>query len=438
MLQKDLNWWIEKIRKSEINVDTKNIKNTFIKKLFIHQEKLNKIINETGFIYPDSFGISGDNLFPITIDIINRERMPGDWKWVGHGKAICVVYYGICPELENFVSIILWSHESSRPEYMSTAKKAYRNIEMLIKNDPYHQKVLSFSGNYRLNLPNEIRPFRSKINSIPKPKAVYDWLYVPYLKEVGETFLSHKSPLNFTRVFLREPNNTLTPKYINFKTTMGKFLEKRKSIAKFRLIFVSEKNFYRSHEIKLHHSIIYKINKLEKGDLVALLVGEIINSKPEMFLIDIEKVKSLDVFSHIILFKLYNIFLEKERLLLMSWNEFIKLYRNCIKITRKFCGELDPSIGFNIDLFFKFHLEPFVQKIDKNIYYIPAILNKLKIEDIKLFDEKLRDKQKTLFDKPIVFDKKGNIRRDVYELQKRYNLLRLLVKMKLLIYKGVE
>jgi len=438
MPQKDLNWWIEKIRKNEINVDAGNMKNTFIKKLLIHKEKLNKIINEIGFIYPDSFGISGDNLFPITVDIVNRERMPGDWKWTGHGKAICVVYYGICPELENFVSLILWSHESSRPEYISTAKEAYRNIEMLIKDDPHHQKVLSFSGNYRLNLPNEIRPFRSKINSIPKPKAIYDWLYVPYLKEVGETFLSRKSPLNFTRVFLRGPNNTLTTKYINFKTTIGKFLERRKSIAKFRLIFVSERGFYRSHEIKLHHSLAYKLNKLKEGDLVALLVGELINRKPEMVLLDIEKVKPLDVFSHIILFKLYNIFLEKERLLLMSWNEFTELYKSCIGITKRFCGKLDPSVGFDTDLFFKFYLEPAIQKIDKNVYYIPTILNKLKIEDIKLFDERLKDKQKTLFDKPIVFDKKGNIREDVYELQKRYDLLRLLIKMKLLIYKGVE
>ncbi|MCW1310128.1 MAG: hypothetical protein QXP04_05490, partial [Candidatus Nanoarchaeia archaeon] len=174
----DLNWWIEKIRKNEIKVPFYNVKNFFLKKLIEDQEKLKKIIDSFGF-YMNSLGISGEEFFPITIDVINREKMPGDYRWVGYGESLCVVYYGISPELENFVTLILWPQESKNPEYVNISRKAYRKIHDLVVNDPYHHYVIKLSGNFKLNLPNEIRPYRSEVHLVPKRKLVYDWMHVP-------------------------------------------------------------------------------------------------------------------------------------------------------------------------------------------------------------------------------------------------------------------
>ena len=436
MVAKDLNWWIEKIRKNEIRPPF-NVKNLFIRKLIKDQIKIEEILKNFN-IHVNSFGVSGTSLFPLTIDIINREQMPGKWKWYGYDEALCVVYYGICPELENFVSLVLWPHESNNPEYVNVSRKAYRRIYELIIDDTYHQKVISLSGNYRLSLPNEIRPYRSEIKSIPKPKAVYDWLYVPYLKEVGETILSHKSPLNFTRIFLRNPNNELVTKYVNFKTTVGKFIWKRKSVAKFRLIYLTERKYYTPYEIGIHWTILNKFENIKKDDLVALLVGEVIDGKPQAILIDIEKIKPIDVFSHIMLFKLYEKFLENKRLFLMSWDQFEKFFGEHLKLTKNFCRGLDDSIGFDINYFFKFYLGYFIKRIDNDIFYVPFILNKVNLDDIKLFDKRLEEHKRNLFDNPLIFDEKGNIRRDIGELQRRYDLLRFLITMKLFVYKGVE
>lgn len=531
MVTKDLNWWVEKIRKNEIKLKKIKVKesaiesitkgaplattgiseilgdiekgdlveilsprekiisigfalidskemvhkkvicfkpNLFIWELINDQSKINET-RENFIIHPNALGIPGTDLFPITIDVINREEMPGGWKWHGYNEALCVVYYGICPELENFVSLILWPHESANPEYINASRKAYQKIYDLVINDPQHQKVIFLSGNYRLSLPNEIRPYKSEISSISKPKAVYDWLYAPYLKEVSETILSHKSPLNFTRIFLREPNNVLVTKYVNFKTTVGKFIEKRASTAKFGLIQIKKyiicdkckssfwleenvldnwlcdrcnnkvyKTIYPKYEIKIHHSILSKFSSIEKGNLVALLIGETINEKPQPVLMDIEKIKSIDVFSHIILYKLYNIFLDKKRLLLMSLDEFKDLFNKYLRITANFCRGLDYSIGFGIDTFFEFHLSYFFKKIDENIFYVPSILSKPNSQDIKLFDSRLREDKENLFDTQLVFDEKGNIRRDVEKLQRKYDLLRFLIKMKLLIYRELK
>lgn len=529
MPEKDLNWWIEKIRKNEITFKKLKVKesavesisrgadlattgileitddikandliyiispqekvisagfslinskdmitekalcfkpNLFIWKLINDKNKLDEFIKKFN-INLDKLGISGTELFPITIDVINREKMPGSYKWYGYDESLCIVYYGISPELENFVSLILWPHESTNQSYISASREAYRNIFNLINEDSKHEKVIQLSGNYRLNLPNEVRPFRSEIESINKPSFVYDWLYVPYLKEVGETVLTHKSPLNFTRIFLTEPNNNIITRYTNFKTTVGKFIEKTSSIAKFRLIQTDYNAFHPIYEVSIHHSIIDKFKDISKGDLISLLIGEIIDGKPQATLMGIEKIEPIDVFSHIILFKLYNIFLEKQRLYLMTWDEFIELFNKNLKITENFCRGLGKSIGFDIDTFFEFQLSYFIKKINDNIYYIPFILSNLQDEKLKLIDECLSSKKKNIFDKYCLNnnfkileeDKEGNLifcdKRKSYiregaeickscdfftsndnnqTLQKKYNLLKFLIEIKLFIY----
>jgi len=439
MEQKDLNWWIEKIRKNEIHISpdkVKKIRNLFVRKLLEDQNKLNKIIESFG-LFSNSLGIPGTELFPITIDIINRERMPGDLKWYGYGEALCVVYYGISPELENFVSLVLWPHESKNPEYINASRRAYKEIYNLVVNDPFHRNIIKISGGYRLTLPNEIRPYRSKISSLHKPKAIYDWVYVPYLKEVGDTILSHKSPLNFTRAFIRMLDNSLMAKYINFKTTVGEFIGKRKNIGKFKLIYISQKK-RKLYTVFIHHTVLGKFNEFRKGDLVALLIGEVIDHKLQSTIMDVEKIKSIDIFSHILIYKLYNLYLEKKRLLLMSWKEFEHLYKKFCNLVARFCkGIYDVSSTFyDLNTFFEMQLKFFFRNINGNLYYVPFILNGIKTEDIKLFDRRLHENKKKLFDERLVFDERGYIRRDLQEIRRKYDMLRFLMEIKSFIYKS--
>lgn len=432
----DLNWWIEKIRKNEIKVPFYNVKNFFLKKLMEDQEKLKKIIDSFGF-YMNSLGISGEEFFPITIDVINREKMPGDYRWVGYGESLCVVYYGISPELENFVSLILWPQESKNPEYVNISRKAYRKIHDLVVNDPYHHYVIKLSGNFKLNLPNEIRPYRSEVHLVPKRKLVYDWMHVPFLKEVGETILSHKSPLNFTRAFIRTSSGALISKYINFKTTVGKFIEKKMNIAKFMIIYLSKEK-RRPCSFLIHDSVRKKFDTIKSGDLVGFLVGEIVDDKPQATIMDVEKIKSIDVFSHILLYRLYNLYLEKKRLHLMSWNEFEKLFKSYLELTSNFCKGLDdisPTF-YKLNTFYEMSLKFFFKKIEDGFYYIPSILNGLSNEDVKLFDERLYKGKENLFETPLAFDERGYIRKDTKELTRKYTKLRFILEIKSLIYKG--
>ena len=67
-------------------------------------------------------GISGKNL-PITVKILNKDdENPAVEKYVGYDNRWLVIYFGISPELENFVSIDMWPSESE------SSKDCYRKI----------------------------------------------------------------------------------------------------------------------------------------------------------------------------------------------------------------------------------------------------------------------------------------------------------------------
>ncbi|HEC92622.1 MAG TPA: hypothetical protein ENI51_06500, partial [Candidatus Atribacteria bacterium] len=84
-------------------------------------------------------GISGKGL-PITVKILNRnDENPAAQKYVGFDSRWLVIYFGISPELENFVSIVMWPSESR------SSRECYRAILNLLQEE---KKSLKFIGSY--------------------------------------------------------------------------------------------------------------------------------------------------------------------------------------------------------------------------------------------------------------------------------------------------
>ena len=83
----------------------------FLATLRRHRSELKKLLDKFKIEMDKKGLVSGNVLVPLTISILNRkDDIPGEQTYVGV-TSFRIHYYGISPELENFVVLILW------PEY---------------------------------------------------------------------------------------------------------------------------------------------------------------------------------------------------------------------------------------------------------------------------------------------------------------------------------
>ena len=348
-------------------------------------QKYNLEIDKNGWI-------RGKDLFSLTIEIINREEAPGKEVYTKGGSHVCVTYYGICPELENFVSIILW------PETSETSRKTYQKIYDLIRGDEHRKKVLKFSEMYSLQPPNKIHPYRDTgIDTIPKPKAVYDWEYTPYLKEVGETILSHKSPIIFSKVFIEGNNGEIETKYINLKTTIGSIINRRRDEISIVIPYLNPKDKrFPVTELSflLRNSVLPKLDEIKNKSLINVLIAEETSGNIQRTLYDISLASFPDLVGHFLLFDLYNRHLQSERLYICSVEEYEKLFKDAAVKAERFCNRYKiPIEGYQLckkELILQFYLLPFFKQIGEKIYYSPSYLS-FSEKDLILADKTLLD-----------------------------------------------
>jgi len=373
----------------------------------------------------DKRGWLVDEIFPITVDIINREKAPGNRVYVGHGHIqICVVYYGICPELSNFVTIVLWPKESD------SSRRTYKKIYDLIEQDKDRRKVILFRKKYGLFPPNELHPFWDKeIDSIDKPKAVYEWKYCPYLKEVGDTITSHKSPVNFRKIFIKEDGRRFS-RYVNFKVTIGRILGIRKDEVKILIPSLFSKN--RVYVTKIAPSIY---PKMEKQRTYYFLISERAEENVESYVEDFAPAEPVDVLAFLLSFSLYILHLGFFRLRVASEITFKRLFDYCVSKTTKFCRTLNASCKLwtpkNILISF---LSPFFRMIGGNLFYVPYFLINLEDETLELFDQRLLQRKATLkVDVGLLFDKKGMLL-NLKKLNPLYEQLRFFMELKKFIW----
>jgi len=378
--------WIDKIYE-EKNISTSEITSgkRFILKLIEDIGNLEYIISKYELEVDKNGWIRGSKLFPLTVEIINREEAPGKEVYTKSGPRVCVTYYGICPELENFVSIILW------PEESLTSKNTYKKIYGLIKEDHQRRKVLRFSEMFSVELPNKIHPYRdTSVDTINKPKAVYDWSCTPYIKEVGETIFSHKSPICFSKVFL-ESISELESRYILLKSTVGCIIKKRKNEVTLAIPYLKPTKF-RANRCTFKYKPTLK-DKIKERKLLNFLIIEKTNGNIQREIYEISPASFSESVAHLLLFDLYNTYLQLERLRVCSDDEYDKKFSTYTSNMEKFCIEYKIPIEnpqlCTPDLIYEAYLKPFFKRIEKCIYYSPRFLSEISDENLLLADKTL-------------------------------------------------
>jgi hypothetical protein len=393
----------------------------FLWKLILDYEKLRKLIEENDLLL-DRRGWIAVDLFPITIEILNRELSPGSKVYVGHGRyKICVVYYGISPELENFVVTCLW------PKDAGTSKLAYRKIYDIVKTDLDLRKVIRFVQDFGLEPPNLIHPFNDRrIEAIVKPKSVYEWQSVPYLTEIGNTLLSHKSPVNFQKIFIDSNNGRLST-YVNVKCSIGSFLEIRREEARILVPSLFSGNL--AYQTRITPDVFSQIRTAPRFSLYHILIQESAEENITRTIFKIVPATPPDVVSTLLLFSMYQLFLGSRRLLVMSTEHFAKLFRLCVEKTFDFCHSRDSGSQFwTPDTFFTGYLSPFFRKIGNNIFYVPHFLNALYDSMLEKFDDRLMQGKNSISDGLLFGEGGAYLNKAV--LGRKYQMLRFLIDAK--------
>jgi|GEM_PF-4423260 hypothetical protein len=267
----------------------------FLKSLIRDRKRIQELFksNQVG----KKGGISGSGI-PITVKILNRDdKNPALEKYTGYQNQWIVVYFGISPELENFVSIVMWPSESE------TSKSCYSAIYDTL-DEP--ERVIMLEGAYSLRPPNEIHPQNvQKVLIDTKEKPFYDWRYFPFIKDVGESLAQHISGVNYRSVLLRDRHGELVEDYVTVRVAIGSVLDLQGDEIKVKMPFL------RDH----HHPITFRLPRSEiepprKGRLYYFLLLERAGERvPEILLF--EHAQKMDALAHVLSFCLYNKFMSK-------------------------------------------------------------------------------------------------------------------------------
>jgi hypothetical protein len=334
-------------------------------------------------------GISGKSL-PITVKILNRnDENPAVEKYVGFDNRWLVIYFGISPELENFVSIVMWPSESK------SSKECYQTILTLLEEE---KKSLKFTGSYHIILPNEIHPQQvEKLEIVKDEQLFYNWQYFPFIKDVGETLSRPISAPNYRKVLLRNGMRDLIEEYITIRATIGSIIGIKGNEIKVKVPFLNSKPH--AFIFRLRHNIQRAV--IKKGFLYFfLLVEQAGETIPDIFEIECAEVE--DALAHCLAFELYRQFVNNvtrdnyRRYSVIQYNKRFgsrieesktsSLFRICSiedseRLFRRFasllCKIYQREIG-GVDLWdsiFKTHLLPYFKIDEENdrIYYFPPL-----------------------------------------------------------------
>lgn len=372
----------------------------------------------------DGRGWLQNNPLPVTVEIVNRQETPGEEVHIRSGfRNTIVIYYGICPELENFVNIILWP-------LSKTSNKAYRHIYDLVTTDAERKRVIRFSKKYGLQLPNTIHPGNdNEIDTIEKPHHVYDWEFVPYLKETGDTILSHTSPLNFKKVYLDETRSLKS--YVNLKVTVGRI----EALGKGH-IQILVPSFYRSW-------LSYKAKFLEfggkadwrVGSLYHFLIMERLDENVEDVVVGASPAGPVDLLGHLLSMALYNLRIRRQRLKIITVPEYAKLFDKCMSIVNNF-SRGDGLVGSHLwtpENMFHGYLSSYFRIVHDYIFFVPNNQFQMKDNILELFDERLSKNATSLSEGGgLVFDEKG-MKIDLRAHAKVFQLVKLMTRLKYLL-----
>ncbi len=379
--------------------------------------------------------------FPLTLEILNKVLTPGGEvaiRGFGGEKKDLLVYYALCPELENFVSLIVWIDTKS-------SMNAWIKISDLVtKKDD--QRVLQFSNKCGILLPNRIHPSHDQEATLVSKEfyqSLYDWRFAHYLFDDGKTIVSHNSPLNFRRMILNEwdKNESLA----EIRTTIGRLIQIKRDSIEVSIPSIVGPPLNR----------IFKIDdklkeKLKENSLYYFQIFKVAGSENiETHVRDISDASSVDIVGMFLAYSTYLLHLGNMRLNVLNANKFEKLFKLYYKQSARFCernnDELDAMNHLDWETIQFGFTNSFTKWIDSDLYVVPALLRRFtsqfesETEDaiIQKFDDSLASKNHACFT-DIPYNSLGNrmfSRIEKAKINKFYDYINFLMNEKRFILK---
>ena len=374
--------------------------------------------------------------FSITLEILNKVLTPGREVAIhgfGGKKKDLLVYYALCPELENFVSLIVWIDTNS-------SMNAWMKISDLVtKKDD--QRVLQFSNKCGILLPNRIHPSHDQESTLVSKEfyeSLYEWRFAHYLFDDAKTIVSHNSPLNFRRMILNEwdKNESLA----EIRTTIGRLIQIKRDSIEVSISSIVGPPLNR----------IFKIDdklkeKLKENSLYYFQIFKVAGSENiETHVRDISDASSVDIVGMFLSYSTYLLHLGNMRLNVLTANKFEKLFKLYYRQSARFCernnDELDAMNHLDWKTIQFGFTNSFTKWIGSDLYVVPALLRRFlskfesETEDtiIQKFDESLTSKNHACFTN-IPYNSKGNrmfTRVEKAKINKFYDYINFLINEK--------
>jgi len=363
------------------------------------------------YLKENKWGWLENHNFPITLEILNKEAVPGKQvsvRIMGGQRRTLVIYYAICPELENFVNIVNWVDSQS-------SKNAWIKIRELINNQ--HDEVLEFSKSCGIRLPNKIHPgFDRKAKLVKKEilQYLYDWKKTFFLFDDGYAVSSHNSPINFKKIFFSPEKETT---FIDLRTTIGKFHGKTPD--GFNILIPTLFGEAQFHEFILSDRD-FPLSKLSSTKLYVLQVFHRSGKQNiEDHITKIEEAIPNDLLGMFHAVSCYLLYLGNQRLKILNKTTFQKLFSHLFNQVSNFLNNNGISTEKINELDWKNIQDGFTSQMTRwidDLYYIPPLLRKtfdeyhnpaLRDFIVKEFDLALANKKSICFEE-IPFNEQGN------------------------------
>jgi len=355
-----------------------------------------------GHITDSKWGWLESHNFNITLEILNKVLTPGGEVAIqafGGKKKDLLVYYALCPELENFVSLIVWIDTKS-------SMNAWKKIADLV-TEKDNQKVLQFSNKCGILLPNRIHPSHDQDATLVTKEfyeSLYDWRFAHYLFDDGKTIISHNSPLNFRRVVLNEWDTKKS--IVGIRTTIGRLNTIKKDSIDVSIPCISGPP--RTRSFKIDNKL--KDESLKENSLYYFQIFKIAGAENiETHVRAVSEASSVDIVGIFLAYSAYLLHLGNMRLNILTAKKFEKLFNLYYDQSARFCNHNNDELDAMNHLDWKTvqfgFTNSFTKWIGSDLYVIPPLLNRFlsKFESetkdaiIQKFDQSLLEKNHACF-----------------------------------------
>ena len=395
-----------------------------------------------GRITDSKWGWLESHNFNITLEILNKVLTPGGEvaiPAVGGEKKDLLVYYALCPELENFVSLIVWIDTKS-------SMNAWKKIADLV-TEKDNQKVLQFSNKCGILLPNKIHPSHDQDATLVTKEfyeSLYDWRFAHYLFDDGKTIISHNSPLNFRRVVLNEWDKKKS--IVEMRTTIGRLITIKNNFIDVSIPCISGP----PRTLYFNKADTIMDESLKENSLYYFQIFKIAGSENiETHVRAMSEASSVDIVGMFLAYSTYLFHLGNMRLNVLTAKKFEKLFNLYYDQAARFCNhnndELDEMNHIDWKTIQFAFTSSFTKWIGSDLYVVPSLLRRFlsqfesETEDviIQKFDKSLVDKNHACFT-DIPYNSLGNrmfTRMGKAKINKFYDYINFLINEKRFILK---